>query len=54
MVSIKIDDKITCALRKEWVIQHPLDADKKITHIIKDLILKEIKELKIKNGKKTN
>ena len=52
MVSIKIDDKITCALRKEWVEQNPFDTDKKITHIVKEILIEKINELKIENGKK--
>lgn len=50
MVSIKIDDDLIADLMKERVKQNPYDADKKITHIVKEIIIKEILELREKNN----
>ena len=52
MVSIKINDDLVADLINEMKQINPYDADKKPTHIVKDLITKEIIRLREINGKK--
>ena len=49
MVSIKINDDLVKKLKDKWLEIHTLDTDKKITHIIIEVIKKYI----LNNGEKS-